>query len=98
MRESVDVIPTFLTSSESSNNTTSWCLSLMRMKQMGRPKSGGPQRPVILRPSTQVHAQLLSQAHQLDGVIATISFRPGGWMQQSTVPRCAILSVGSTGG
>ena len=33
-----------------------------------------------------------------DGVIAIISLRPGGWMQQSTVPRCAILSVGSTGG
>src|SRR5215467_869295 len=32
------------------------------------------------------------------GVIAIISHRPGGWMQQSTVPRCAILSVGSTGG
>ena len=33
-----------------------------------------------------------------DGVIAIISFRPGGWMQQSAVPRCAILSVGSTEG
>jgi hypothetical protein len=32
------------------------------------------------------------------GVIAIISFRPGGWMQQSAVPRYAILSVGSTGG
>ena len=32
------------------------------------------------------------------GVIAIIPFRPGGWMQQSAVPRCAILSVGSTGG
>ena len=32
------------------------------------------------------------------GVIAIISFRPGGWMQQSAVPRCANLSVGSTGG
>src|SRR5262245_35103890 len=32
------------------------------------------------------------------GVIALISFRPGGWMQHSAVPRCAILSVGSTGG
>ena len=32
------------------------------------------------------------------GVIAIISFRPGGWMQQSAVPRCAILSDGSTGG
>jgi hypothetical protein len=32
------------------------------------------------------------------GVIAIISFRPGGWIQQSAVPRCAILSVGSTGG
>jgi len=31
------------------------------------------------------------------GVIAIISF-PGGWMQQSAVPTCAILSVGSTGG
>src|SRR5262249_5477474 len=31
------------------------------------------------------------------GVIAIISFHPGGWMQQSAVPRCAILSVGSTG-
>src|SRR6516165_7120077 len=31
-------------------------------------------------------------------VIAIISFRPGGWMQQSAVPRCAILSVPSTGG
>src|SRR5262245_9452444 len=29
--------------------------------------------------------------------IAIISFRPGGWMQQSAVPRCAILSVRSTG-
>src|SRR5262245_54274395 len=34
----------------------------------------------------------------LGGVIAIISFRPRGWMQQSAVPRCAILSVGSTGG
>src|SRR5215470_13148102 len=32
------------------------------------------------------------------GVIAIISLRPEGWMQQSAVPRCAILSVGSTGG
>src|SRR5262249_33932453 len=33
----------------------------------------------------------------IGGVIAIISFRPGGRMQQSAVPRCAILSVGSTG-
>jgi hypothetical protein len=32
----------------------------------------------------------------IGGVIAIISFRPGGWMQQSAVPRCAILYVGST--
>jgi hypothetical protein len=32
------------------------------------------------------------------GAIAIISFRLGGWMQQSAVPRCAILAVGSTGG
>src|SRR5262245_3353309 len=31
------------------------------------------------------------------GVTAIISFRPGGWIQQSAVPRCAILSMGSTG-
>src|SRR5215471_5984331 len=31
------------------------------------------------------------------GVFAIISFRPGGWMQQSAVSRCAILSDGSTG-
>jgi len=31
----------------------------------------------------------------IGGVIAIISFRPGGWMQQSAVPRCAILSVGA---
>src|SRR5215467_16396466 len=33
----------------------------------------------------------------IGGVIAIISFRPGGWMQQSAVPRCAILSVPSYG-
>ena len=32
------------------------------------------------------------------GVIAIVSYRAGGWIQQSAVPRCAILSVGSTGG
>src|SRR5262245_39755858 len=32
------------------------------------------------------------------GVIAIVSFRPEGWMQQSAMPRCAILSVGRTGG
>jgi hypothetical protein len=34
----------------------------------------------------------------IGGVTAIVSYRPGGWMQQSTVPRCAILSVGSTEG
>jgi hypothetical protein len=34
----------------------------------------------------------------IGGVIAIISFCPGRWMQQSAVPRGAILSVGSTGG
>jgi hypothetical protein len=33
----------------------------------------------------------------IGGVIAIISFRPGGRMQQSAVPRCAILSVGTGG-
>src|SRR5262252_10399391 len=33
----------------------------------------------------------------IGGVTAIVSYCPGGWMQQSTVPRCAILSVGSTG-
>ena len=35
---------------------------------------------------------------RLGGVTAIVSFRPGGRMQQSAVPRCAILSDGSTGG
>src|SRR5262249_54379843 len=34
----------------------------------------------------------------IGGVAAIVSYPAGGWMQQSTVPRCAILSVGSTGG
>jgi hypothetical protein len=34
----------------------------------------------------------------IGGVIAIISFRPGGSMQQSAVPRRAIFSVRSTGG
>jgi hypothetical protein len=33
----------------------------------------------------------------IGGVTAIVSYRPGGWTQQSTVLRCAILSVGSTG-
>ena len=33
----------------------------------------------------------------IGGMTAIVSYRPGGWMQQSTVPRCAILYVGSTG-
>src|SRR5262249_16913651 len=32
------------------------------------------------------------------GVTAIVSYRPGGRMQQPAVPRCAILSVRSTGG
>ena len=39
-----------------------------------------------------------TQGRDFGGVIAIISFRPGGWIQQSAVPRCAMLSVGSTGG
>jgi hypothetical protein len=31
----------------------------------------------------------------IGGVIAIVSYCPGGWTQQSAVPRCAILSVGS---
>jgi len=30
----------------------------------------------------------------IGGVTAIVSFRPGGWMQQSAVPMCAMLSVG----
>jgi hypothetical protein len=33
----------------------------------------------------------------IGGVAAIISYRPGGWMQQSTVPRCAILCGGHGG-
>ena len=34
----------------------------------------------------------------IGGETAIVSYRPGGRMQQSAAPRCAILSVGSTGG
>src|SRR5262252_181197 len=34
----------------------------------------------------------------IGGVTAIVSYRAGGGIQQSAVPRCAILSVGSTGG
>jgi len=33
----------------------------------------------------------------IGGVIAIVSFRPGGWMQQSAVPRCAIRAQEASG-
>src|SRR5215475_11788342 len=34
----------------------------------------------------------------IGGVTAIVSYRAGGWLQQSAVLKCAILSAGSTGG
>jgi hypothetical protein len=59
-------------------------------------------------PHVQLHSRFRKHARGrgkrciekiIGGVTAIVSYRPGGcWMQQSAVPRCAILSVGITGG
>ena len=66
------------------------------------PRKFGQKRFLALRRSWRGNGVACFWATPLEkifgGVIAIISFRSGGWMQQSAVPRCAILSVGSTGG
>src|SRR5262249_601003 len=66
------------------------------------PRKSGQKRFLAVRRSWRGNGVACFWATSLEkifgGVIAIISFRPGGWMQQSTVPRCVILSVGSTGG
>src|SRR6516164_8801225 len=66
------------------------------------PRKFGQKRFLAVRRSWRGNGVACFWATSLEeiigGVIAIISFRPGGWMQQSAVPRCAILSVGSTGG
>src|SRR6516165_8792856 len=66
------------------------------------PRKFGQKRFLAVRRSWRGNGGGLFWATSLEkifgGVIAIISLRPGGWMQQSAVPRCAILSVGSTGG
>src|SRR5215472_17870463 len=66
------------------------------------PRKFGQKRFLAVRRSWRGNGVACFWATSLEkifgGVIAIISFRPGGWMQQSAVPRYAILSVGSTGG
>ena len=66
------------------------------------PRKFGQKRFLAVRRSWRGNGVACFWATSLEeiigGVIAIISSRPGGWMQQSAVPRCAILSVGSTGG
>src|SRR5262249_27166190 len=63
------------------------------------PRKFGQKRFLAVRRSWRGNGVAYFWATSLEiifgGVIAIISFRPGGWMQQSTVPRCAILSVGA---
>src|SRR5262247_3394202 len=65
------------------------------------PRKFGQKRFLAVRRSWRGNGVACFWATSLEkifgGVIAIISFRPGGRMQQSAVPRCAILSVGSTG-
>src|SRR5262249_60286717 len=66
------------------------------------PRKFGQKRFLAVRRSWRGNGVALFWATSLEkifgGGLAIISFRPGGWIQQSAVPRCAILSVGSTGG
>src|SRR5215475_6075477 len=66
------------------------------------PRKFGQKRFLAMRRSWRGNGVACFWATSLEkifgSVIAIILFRPGGWMQQSAVPRCAILSVGSTGG
>src|SRR6516165_12240434 len=65
-----------------------------------QPRKFGLKRFLVVRRSWRGNGVACFWATSLEkifgGVIAIISLRPGGWM--SAVPRCAILSVGSTGG
>src|SRR5262245_14664667 len=65
------------------------------------PRKSGQKRFLAVRRSWRGNGVACFCATSLEeiigGVIAIISFRPGGWMQQSAVPRCAILSDRSTG-
>src|SRR6516164_6462137 len=60
------------------------------------PRKFGQKRFLAVRRSWRGNGVACFWATSLEeifgGVIAIISFRPGGWMQQSGVPRCAILS------
>ena len=60
------------------------------------PRKFGQKRFLAVRRSWRKNGVACFWATSLEkifgGVIAIISLRPGGWMQQSTVPRCAILS------
>src|SRR5262249_44509021 len=66
------------------------------------PRKFGQKRFLAVRRSWRGNGGTCFWATSLEEIVGRrdrdLSFRPGGWMQQSAVPRCAILSVGSTGG
>jgi hypothetical protein len=65
------------------------------------PRKFGQKRFLAVRRSWRGNGVACFWATSLEeiigGVTAIVSYRSGGWMQRSTVPRCAILSVGNTG-
>src|SRR5262244_4592664 len=65
------------------------------------PRKFGQKRFLAVRKSWRGNGVACLWATSLEktfgGGLAIISFRPGGWMQQSAAPRCAILSVPSYG-
>src|SRR5215831_8726956 len=65
------------------------------------PRKFGQKRFLAVRSSWRGNGVACFWATSLEkifgGGLAIISFRPGGRMQQSAVPRCAILSVPSYG-
>src|SRR5262249_60477370 len=72
-----------------------------RFSARPHPRKFGVKRFLVVRRSWRGNGVACFWATSLEkifgGVIAVISFRPGGRMQQSAVPRCAILSVPSYG-
>jgi len=65
------------------------------------PRKFGQKRFLAVRRSWRKNGVACFWATSLEeiigGVTAIVSYRAGGWMQQSTVPRCAILSAGKHG-
>src|SRR5262245_10548920 len=64
------------------------------------PRKFGQKRFLAVRRSWRGNGVACFWATSLEkiigGVTAIVSYRPGGWMPQPAVPRCTILSVGSS--